>query len=255
MSEPLSTTGPATWDAWTVERWSTTIERGSQLWEHAIRIGMYARAHYSSPFFDRLIDATLDSIAPEVRTVVDLGCSVGGLANRIARWNDRDDRDVVGVDLDPLAIGVAATVSSTGGASIPITDGFSTTVDHVGAGESADVTWVCGDVLEPPLLANAFDLVLAVNLFDSVDDPSVAVGQASALVRPGGWMLAAHPGAWNANATPPDRWLAAGDWNDLYAAYGLQIADRHEPIDWVLERSSTSSHRFDVSATLLRRIG
>ncbi len=253
-SEPILATGPPNSDAATVERWSTTIDRGSHLWEHTIRVGMYARAHYSSPFFDRLIDATLGSIAPEVRTVVDLGCSAGGLANRIARWTDRDDRDVVGVDLDPLAIGVAASVSSTGAAAIPVTDGFSTTVDHVSAGEPSDVTWVCGDVLEPPLLAGTFDLVLAVNLFDSVDDPSVAVGQASALVRPGGWLLAAHPGAWNANATPPDRWLATGDWNDLYAAYGLQIADHHEGIEWVLERSSRSSYRFDVPATLLQRI-
>ena len=52
-------------------------------------------------------------------------------ARRVAGLPDRDDRDVVGLDLDPLALGVAATIATTGSATIPVTDGVDTALEDL----------------------------------------------------------------------------------------------------------------------------
>jgi SAM-dependent methyltransferase len=65
---------------------------------------------------------------------------------------------------------------------------------------------VLGDVLSPPLEAEAFPLVAALSLLDTVVDPIFALGQLDALLSPGGLLLIGTPYSWDARVTPPGEW-------------------------------------------------
>ena len=66
-----------------------------------------------------------------------------------------------------------------------------------------------GDVLAPPLEAEAFQAVIAMSLLDSVADPLFALGQLDALLAPGGLLLLGTPYSWDMRVTPPQAWWSA----------------------------------------------
>ena len=104
-------------------------------------------------------------------------------------------------------------------------------------------------------MPEAFDLVTAVNLIDTTADPAVALGQAAALVRPGGHLLLAQPDAWSASATDPARWVPSNDatWDGLLHQYGLETIDREDGFDWELARTPRNRFRYVAHARLARR--
>lgn len=69
------------------------------------------------------------------------------------------------------------------------------------------VARVCCDVLDPPFEAEVFGSVLALNLVDSVSDPTMALGQAHALTHPSGLLTLTSPFAWRSEVTAKERWL------------------------------------------------
>jgi len=68
---------------------------------------------------------------------------------------------------------------------------------------------ICADVCDPPLAAERFTTVMMLNLLDSVHNPHVALGQACALLEPGGHLVLSTPFAWRSPITPPERWTNA----------------------------------------------
>jgi SAM-dependent methyltransferase/uncharacterized protein YbaR (Trm112 family) len=61
--------------------------------------------------------------------------------------------------------------------------------------------FVAADALDPPFRAETFALVVAWNVFDSVRVPLMLLGQADALLRPGGELHLASPYAWRSSVT------------------------------------------------------
>ena len=104
-------------------------------------------------------------------------------------------------------------------------------------------------------MPEAFDLVAAMNLIDTTADPVVALGQAAALVRPGGHLLLAQPDAWSASATDPARWVPSNDatWDDLLRQYGLETIDREDGFDWELAHTLRYRFHYVTHARLARR--
>ncbi len=125
-----------------------------------------------------------------------------------------------------------------------------------------------GDVLSPPLEAEAFPAVVALSLLDSVPDPLVALGQLDALLAPGGLLLVGTPYSWDARATPPGEW-----WSDAGRAGGETLrgalAGRHPALPhlryalleeegraaWSLPGHGRLVHRFFLDLVLARKAG
>jgi SAM-dependent methyltransferase len=239
------------------EAWIARLDRGSDMWEQAVRLGMYARMHYATPdsIFTRLYQRFIAPRATGIGSVVDLGCGVGAFAIALSSGLRCP---VVGLDSWGLALRVADAVARGNELFVPIVLadaslvlGPLATTEHR---EEVSVRWVAGDVLDPPLRATSFDLVTAINLFDSVADPALALGQASALLRPGGYMLVAQPDALSAATTRPDRWLPSHGlvWDSLLVEFGLEVVDQDDGFDWTLNRGPRTRFTYLSHATLLR---
>ena len=246
-------------DPATVETWIATLGPGSSEWELALRTGMYASAHYEQPetLFTRLYERFVRFLPIDLRRVVDLGCGVGGFSHVVA---SRTACEVIGLDASGLALRLAAAAWSEDELTIPelqlgVQLGTRWLRPPPGP-RTGHIRWLCADVRNPPLMAEAFDLVAAVNLIDSTAEPTIALGQAAALVRPGGYLLLAQPDAWNAPATPPDHWLPSTDdtWDDLLAQFGLETVDRDDGFEWELVRTPRFRFRYVSHARLARRV-
>jgi len=59
-----------------------------------------------------------------------------------------------------------------------------------------NVTLVCADALDPPLVPGSFDRVVALNVLDAVPSPPQLVAVADGLCAPGGELILASPYAW-----------------------------------------------------------
>jgi|GEM_PF-3072411 len=240
-----------------VEDWLNRLERGSPAWEAALRVGMYAELHYRAAenVFTDLYRRFVAPIEHEIDAALDLGCGVGRFTAELATGLDCP---VVGLDSAGLMLRLAQSVADHRRIYVPRmgpdAELTATTLVTTHARPVQPIRWICGDVHNPPLPAASFDVVTAINLFDSVNDPALALGQASAMLRPGGWLLMAQPDAWSATATPPDRWVpsSSSDWEELLATYGLETVDREDGLEWTLSRNGRTHFRYVSQARLVR---
>jgi SAM-dependent methyltransferase len=243
-----------------IDRWLGSLAPGSAEWEAAVRIGMYAVAHHgqSQTLFTQLHERFVEALPIDIETVVDLGCGVGGFA---AAVGSRIDAAVLGIDASGLALRVAAAGGGGHDLYLPmLEDGVRLTSRRVQgpfSGRAGRIGWLCADVHDPSVVPGAFDLVVAVNLFDSVADPAIALGQAAALVRPGGYLLVCQPEAWNAVATPPANWFAPSEaaWDERLQHLGLEVVDREDGFEWELVRTPRHRTHYIGAARLARRVG
>lgn len=241
-----------------VSAWLEGLDRGSAQWELALRTGMYAASHYGSadPLAARVFERFVTVLPTPPRTVLELGCGVGGFSNLMA---SSSSCNVVGLDGSGLALRFAASAAIGGPIAIPeLSDGVRLVARRADLRPSESARrarWVCADAHDPPLVPASFDLVVALNLFDSTPEPTIALGQAAALVAPGGHLLMAQPDAWNTHATPAAQWLPSTDvtWDGLLAAYGLQTVDREDGFVWRLQRTPRYRFEYVSHARLARR--
>jgi SAM-dependent methyltransferase len=246
-------------DANDIDAWIATLVPGSAEWELALRTGMYAVSHYeeNQSLASRLYERFVRDLPVQPRWIADVGCGVGGFGYEIA---SRSECDVVGLDASGVALRVAMAAWSGREMIIPElrlgTQLRARRLMMPPAPRRGRMSWLCADIHNPPLMAEAFDLVVAVNLIDSTPEPLVALGQAAAMVRPGGHLLLAQPDAWNTQATPASEWLASKDdtWDGLLAEYGLETVDRDDGFDWELTRTPRYRFRYVSHARLARRI-
>jgi len=123
-----------------------------------------------------------------------------------------------------------------------------------------------GDILDPPLQAEAFPVVVALSLLDSVADPLFALGQLDALVAPGGLLVLGTPYSWDSRVT------AAADWwsgpertgaETLRAALGgghpalphlrYTILQQAERAPWAVPGHGRLVYRFFLDLVLARK--
>ena len=145
--------------------------------------------------------------APEAGRVIDAGCGAGRTAFTLARQHPA--ALVLGIDMH-LGLLRLARAAAAGRVSYPrrrnglIYDRRSFPVALAGAGR-VDF-WAC-DALALPFAPAAADLVLSLNLFDSVTDPPALLQSLARVLRPGGRLLLGTPFDWSTRATPVEAWV------------------------------------------------
>ncbi|MBN1946226.1 MAG: methyltransferase domain-containing protein [Bradymonadales bacterium] len=243
---------------WLVELNSLTP--GEPTWDSAVFAAMYLSAHYGGEAepFTALCDLLLPRIPEPTQTAVDLGCGPGRLTLEIAH---RTGCAVTGLDHEPTNLYWANLAQRSQQLVWPRlrSEGLFelTQADVPVSPTPGRVRWICADVLHPPLAASAFDLVLAVNLLDSVRDPWVVLGQAVALIRPGGYLILAQPDSWSRSLVEPEHWLATedGQWDALLHRLGLRTLERVDSIPWEMARTHRVRYRYRLHGRLAVKEG
>ena len=72
---------------------------------------------------------------------------------------------------------------------------------------AVDVALLCCNVLDPPFDAYQFSQVLALNLLDSISEPTSALIQSHAMLGPGGQLVVSSPFTWKLGVTPRAQWF------------------------------------------------
>jgi SAM-dependent methyltransferase len=152
--------------------------------------------------------ALIDFLEQPSGLSVELGCSIGADLRTLAEVS----RATIGVDLNMAALRAAHAHLS--GLPVPLLErvegrSFKTAAPiHLSAVE--EVLLVAGNAMDPPLFAEVADVVLAVNLLDSVSSPLALLGQIDAILKPGGLLILTSPFAWKDSLTPPSEALGGG---------------------------------------------
>ena len=233
------------------------LELGGDVWQRVVLASMYTQSHYGG--LDQPFAALCEQLLPAgepIAYAADLGCGVGRMAIEIAH---RTAATVLGVDASPLALRWAALAAQGAPFDVPVLATVKrfemSTLQSPTTVEPGQVRWVCGDVFNPPLVAEAFDLVTAVSLIGTVSDPYIALGQACALVRRGGYLILAQPDTWDPTVTPPANWLADDhlEWDQMLARFGFRTVNRVDSVAWELHRTPRQRFRYYLHGCLARK--
>ena len=121
---------------------------------------------------------------------------------------------------------------------------------------------VCADAMDPPFLAESFDVVVLANLLDACADPGLVLAQADALLRPGGALVVTCAYAFQAAVTPRAAWFGAEALADALlrgAPLGRHAIAPHVPAGpperhaWPIHVSPRTRHVHDVDLWLTRK--
>lgn len=110
-------------------------------------------------------------------------------------------------------------------------------------------TVVCGDALDPPLLPDVFDRVIALNVLDSVAQPRQLLSVLDGLCTTGGEIILSSPYAWQSSVVGDRERIGGADPAAAVAALlaegsGLRARYRIEDedeISWTLRRDARST--------------
>jgi SAM-dependent methyltransferase len=164
------------------------------------RVSVAARAHYGDSF-EKPEPAAWQSLLPVLADVakgrvLELGCGAGRIALELAAAG----REVVALDTDPAVLSLGVDIQRHGRARTlvrSIGTAYSQVEINAPDLKGRAVTFALADALNPPLPAESFDAVVALNLLDNVRVPSTLLGQIDALLRPGGTLVMSTPYAWD----------------------------------------------------------
>jgi SAM-dependent methyltransferase len=202
-----------------------------------------------------LVERVAARSGQRVEFAIELGCGVGRVVAELAAGADH----VVGLDLHFGALRRARRLL----AGDPLTYNRRVVGRHyqsatVSAGDrSVDgerVTWLCGDALDPPLLPQQFDRVVALNLLDSVKRPPQLLSVLDGLCAPGGEILLSSPYAWQTGVVDEDARLGganpAHDIAELLQT-GRNLSARYEieeqaELSWTLRKDARTAVSYRV---------
>jgi SAM-dependent methyltransferase len=193
--------------------------------------------------------AILDKLAalPRVDQAVELGCSVGRVACELAR----SATTVVALDLQFAAVRRARKL--VGGEPLAyarrLIGRHYETARIEPRERAANVTLVCADALDPPLVPGAFDRVVAINLLDSVRSPRQLLAVMAGLCAPGGELILTSPYAWQSSVMAESERIGGADPGAAVTAHlreaGFSLDDEAE-LPWVVRRDARSSITYRV---------
>jgi uncharacterized protein YbaR (Trm112 family)/SAM-dependent methyltransferase len=201
--------------------------------------------------------------AHRVEAAVELGCSVGRIVAELAAGADH----VVGIDLQFGAVRRARRLVA--GEALPYCRrlvGRHYLAATAQAGElsvpAERVTWLCGDVLNPPLVPQQYQRVVAFNVLDSVKRPRQLLSVIDALCELGGEILLSSPYAWQSGVVDEDARLGGVDpAADLIALLrsGEGLSGRYDLEDqaqlpWTLRKDARSAVTYAVHYLRARKI-
>jgi SAM-dependent methyltransferase len=209
-------------------------------------VGIYMDAHWGDRAggewgMKELVEKIRERNGERVEMAAELGCSVGRVAAEMAGGAEQ----VVGVDLHFGSLRRARRLVE--GERVPYNR---KTVGRHYAGATAEgmranVRFVCGDALDPPLVPRAFGRVVALNLFDSVSKPRQLLDVMEGLCAPGGEIIVSSPYAWASHVMEEDERFGgadpAGALVDWFRAGGRFAIEEEAEVSWTLRRDARSS--------------
>lgn len=238
-------------------------------------MGTYAVAHHPASAPARFVaDALRDQGALEAAlrqhvpavdgAALEVGAGLGGFA---PLWLERATGPVVALDLRAWAARLGRRLHRGEPVSIPwrrVGRAFEPIEVHSEAVAGADrLHYLLGDALNPPLAAERFALVVALNLVDAVSDPWTLLGQLDALLAPGGVLVLGQPYHYEPHAQAPAAWIE-GPGALLQALRGGPGAPGHlryrvvaevPDLPWSLPAHDRLVHRYGVHLVVARREG
>lgn len=213
-----------------------------------------------------LFAALAERAEAPVGRAIELGCSVGRGLCELRRGAEL----VVGVDLHLGALCAARRLLQDG--ALPYARRIigrhyaPATIAPAALPPSQSVVLLCGDALDPPLVPQDFERVVACNLLDSVPSPPGLLSVLDGLCRPGGELIIASPYSWQSGVVQEDARLGGADpaaelrriltsggaglLTGLEAAYAIE-ADRE--LAWELRRDARSAHTYIVHLLRARK--
>jgi putative 4-mercaptohistidine N1-methyltranferase len=165
-------------------------------------------------------------ILPSGARALDLGCAVGRSSFELARICG----SVVGIDYSHRFIKAANRLKENGTLSYLRTDeGDLSTKLEATIPEGIDgslVSFLQGDAMQLPKDIGSFDALLAANLIDRLEDPSLFLKALPELMNPGGQLVITSPYTWLEEYTPKSNWLGGfeKDGSPLRTVEGLEDA-------------------------------
>jgi len=211
-------------------------------------LSQYARAHYPAAgerFGATGMDRAVEEISLPGGLVLDLGCATG-------RWTlvaAERARFALGVDLDFSMVRAAREMRASG--SFPFPDWKGGRV--FGAGEvqapelaSRRADFVVADVMCPPVADDELDVLLALNLTDTVPEPAQLIAGMGRLLKGGGRFLHSTPYRWNSAVTSPEKQLDPGRLREALAASSLELSGDARTVSWLLPGAPGETHQLNV---------
>lgn len=220
-----------------------------RLLEH---LSIYLDAHWGDAAASALIDKLAARRAAPVPAAIELGCSVGRILLELSRGAER----VVGIDLHLGALRRARRLLA--GETVPYARRMVGRhyAEVTARGEPIRGAWrlVCGDALDPPVVPEVFDRVVALNLLDSVARPRQLLAVIDGLCRPGGEVILSSPYAWQGTTLADDERLGGADpaaavvailtsGEGLRAAYTIE---EQAEVPWTLRRDARSAVSYQL---------
>jgi len=119
---------------------------------------------------------------------------------------------------------------------------------------TANVTLICGDALDPPLIPAVYHRVVALNLLDSVRHPRQLLSVVDALCAPGGEVILTSPYAWQSGFVDEDQRFGGDDpagalvdlpehARGLESGYAIEEATE---LPWTLRRDARSAATYCI---------
>ena len=178
------------------------------------------------------------------RRSLELGCSVGGHTFDAARYSEL----AVGLDNFFPAVRKAVEIQRMGRADFFVRRRgrvFERVSEAVDASENA--MFLVSDALDPPFEAEAFDLVVALNLVENVNVPLILLGQMNALLESEGTLIFSSPYEWREDFSEPVEWLESAEMDPAsmvkavlrgevfpMTGFSYEITEEQSSVPWVL---------------------
>jgi len=206
--------------------------------------------------------AIVDRLAAlaHVEHAVELGCSVGRVVGELARRTDH----VVGIDLNFGAVRRARRLLD--GERLAYNRrvvGRRYVTAHVAAGDrAARSTLICGDVLDPPLVPQQFERVVALNMLDSVANPRQLLAVMDGLCARSGELILSSPYTWQSTVMDDHERIGGADPAAEIAAIlrdGTGLSSRYQIEDeaelpWTLRRDARSALTYRIHYVRARKV-
>jgi uncharacterized protein YbaR (Trm112 family)/SAM-dependent methyltransferase len=212
-------------------------------------LSIYLDAHWgdsATPAADFALAPFVERIAalPRVGIAVELGCSVGRVLAELPAER------AIGLDMHFGAVRRARRLLA--GESLAYARreiGRHYSAATATGKRTTDRELVCADALDPPLLPDIFDRVIALNLLDSVAHPRQLLSVIDGLCAIGGEIIVSSPYAWQSSVMGEDERFGGADpaaalRELLTGGIGLRARYRIEDeseISWTLRRDARSS--------------
>lgn len=185
-----------------------------------------------------------------VAHAIELGCSAGRIVAALAAGAEH----VVGLDLHFGSLRRARKLVAgqplryarrqSGRAYLPVELAAS------GAALADErITWLCADALDPPLVPESFQRVVAFNLLDAVRKPRQLLHVLDGLCAPGGELLLSSPYAWQSAVVDESERFGGADpagWLRRHLERGDELRARYHieeecELPWILRKDARSA--------------